>query len=404
VSSQRVVLTRPAFLPAAHIAVYAVRATTPHGRVTVVAALSLGRAAAQARQVAVFTAELATAGLAVVAVVCWLTAGWALRPVERMRAQAAAIAASGQLSARLTGLGADELASLGGTFNQMLDSLDTSVRRQRRFVADAAHELRTPLAGMITALEVARTRPHASQEMTGELLAGHRRLARLVNDLLVLAAVEGRAPHRAESVDLTALVTDVARRPLRDGIRLRLGRLDRVSVLGDEIQLTRVVSNLTDNALRYATSTVELAVHRDGQQAEISVSDDGPGIPPADRERIWERFVRLDDDRSRSSGGSGLGLAMVKELTAAHGGTVSLISRPSAPGATFLVRLPVSPLPPPENGTGPPAPHGSDRGGNQTLAQPSGRMQAAASCTRRSPPSRASNRTAPRSGPGMARQ
>jgi two-component system, OmpR family, sensor kinase len=349
VNSQRVILTRPAFLTAAHVAVYAVRAPTPHGRVTVVAALSLDPAAAQTRQVSVFTAELATAALAVVAVVCWLTAGRALRPVERMRAQAAAIAASGQLSARLTGLGADELASLGGTLNQMLDALDTSVHRQRRLVADAAHELRTPLAGMITALEVAQTHPHAGREMTGELLAGHRRLAGLVNDLLILAAVEDGAPQRAEPVDLAGVVTDAARRPVPDGISLRLDHLDRLSVLGDETQLVRVVGNLTDNALRYATSTVELAVHRDGQHAEISVSDDGPGIPPADRERIWERFVRLDDDRSRSSGGSGLGLAMVKELTAAHGGTVSAISRHPAPGATFLVRLPVSSLPQPED-------------------------------------------------------
>ncbi len=341
-SSQRAVLTHPAFLAASGVAMYAVRAATPHGPETVVAAMSLDPAAAQARKVAEFTAALAVGALAVVAAVCWLTAGWALRPVERLRREAAAIAASGELSGRLAGLGADELARLGGTLNEMLDSLETSVDRQRRFVADAAHEMRTPVAGMTTTLEVARAHPETSQALVDDLLAGHRRLGRLVNDLLILAAVDGRAPQRAAPVDLAGVVTDCSRRPVPDGISLRLGRLDRVFVLGDETQLSRVVSNLVDNALRYAASMVELSVHQDGHQAVITVSDDGPGIPEPERERIWERFARLDDDRSRASGGSGLGLAMVKELTDAHGGTVSVTGSQPGPGAAFLVRLPVT--------------------------------------------------------------
>ena len=341
-SSQRAVLSHPAFLAGSGVAVYAVRASTPHGPETVVAAMSLDPAAAQARKVAEFTAALAAGALAVVAAVCWLTAGWALRPVERLRREAAAIAASGDLSGRLDGLGADELARLGGTLNKMLVSLETSVDRQRRFVADAAHELRTPVAGMTTTLEVARAHPETSQALVEDLLAGHRRLGRLVNDLLILAAVDGRAPQRAAPVDLAGVVTDCSRRPVPDGISLRLGQLDRVFVAGDETQLSRVVSNLVDNALRYAASMVELSVRQDGQQAVITVADDGPGIPAADRERIWERFARLDDDRSRASGGSGLGLAMVRELTAAHGGTVSVTGRQPGPGATFLVRLPVT--------------------------------------------------------------
>ena len=341
-SSQRAVLTHPAFLAASDVAVYAVRAATPGGPETVVAAMSLDPAAAQARKVAEFTAALAAGALAVVAAVCWLTAGWALRPVERLRRQAATIAASGDLSGRLDGLGADELARLGGTLNEMLDSLETSVHRQHRFVADAAHEMRTPVAGMTTTLEVAQTHPETSQALAGDLLAGHRRLGRLVNDLLILAAVDGPAPQRADPVDLAGVVTDCSRRPVPDGISLHLGQLDRVFVLGDETQLSRVVSNLVDNALRYAASMVELSVRQEGRQAVVSVSDDGPGIPAADRERIWERFARLDDDRSRASGGSGLGLAMVKELTDAHGGTVSVTGSQPGPGAAFLVRLPVT--------------------------------------------------------------
>jgi signal transduction histidine kinase len=280
--------------------------------------------------------------------VSWLTVGRSLRPVERLRRQAAAVAASGDLSVRLAGLGTDELARLGGTLNEMFASLEESVNRQRRFVADAAHELRTPLAGMTTALEVAQAHPQTSPTLVEDLLAGHRRLGRLVNDLLILAAVDGRvaltsAARATRPVDLAGVVTDCSRRPVPAGVGLRLGHLDRAFVAGRETQLSRVVGNLVDNALRYAGSRVELSVRLERGRAVISVSDDGPGIPAADRERIWERFTRLDDDRSRRSGGSGLGLAMVREITAAHGGTVSVTDTQPAPGATFLVRLPAIP-------------------------------------------------------------
>ena len=339
-SSQQAVVTGPAFMTAGSAAVSAVRAVTPRGRETIVAALSLDPAWAQTRQVAWLAGGLAAVALAVVAAVSWLTVGRSLRPVERLRRQAAAIAASGDLSVRLAGLGTDELARLGGTLNEMFESLEESVNRQRRFVADAAHELRTPLAGLTTALEVAQAHPQTSQTLVEDLLAGHRRLGRLVNDLLILAAVDGRAAPPTRPVDLAGVVTDCSRRPVPAGVGLRLGHFDRALVAGSETQLSRVVGNLVDNALRYAGSTVELSVRLDRGHAVISVSDDGPGIPAADRERIWERFTRLDDDRSRRSGGSGLGLAMVREITAAHGGTVSVTDTQPATGATFLVRLP----------------------------------------------------------------
>jgi signal transduction histidine kinase len=313
-ASQRAVVTRPAYLAASRAALYAVRTATPQGAETVVAVVSLDPADTQAGEVAWFVAGLAGVALVVVATISWLTAGWSLRPVE------------------------------------------AAVARQRRFVADAAHELRTPLAGMTTALEVARSHPETSQTLVEDLLSGHRRLARLVNDLLILAAVEdspqgsggggtARGP-RAEPVDLAGVVTDCSRRPVPDGISLRLGPLERAFTSGDESQLSRVVSNLVDNALRYASRTVELSVRQDGRNAVIVVSDDGPGIPAADRERIWERFARLDDARSRdgggsASGGSGLGLAMVRELAAAHGGTATVTDTRPGPGATFEVRLPI---------------------------------------------------------------
>ena len=126
------------------------------------------------------------------------------------------------------------------------------------------------------------------------------------------------------------------------GVRLRAGRVDRAMVPGDATQLTRVVTNLVDNALRYARGTVDVTLKAQGAQAVISVADDGPGIAPVDRERIWDRFVRLDDDRSRTSGGTGLGLALVKELVTAHGGTVSVTGSADRPGAVFIVCLPLS--------------------------------------------------------------
>jgi signal transduction histidine kinase len=323
-ASERAVVSHPAFLAASRAALYAVQAATPQGPETVVAELSLDSADTQASEVAWVTAGLAGVALAVVATVTWLTAGWSLRPVEAAAA------------------------------------------RQRRFVADAAHELRTPLAGMTAALEVADRHPEASQTLVDDLLAAHRRLGRLVNDLLVLAAVEGPAdgrpaqcpPPQAEPVDLAGVVTDCSRRPVPDGISLRLGVLERAFARGDESQLSRVVSNLVDNALRYARGTVELSVRHDGRHAVICVSDDGPGIPAADRERIWERFARLDDARSRASSGSasggsassdsassgsGLGLAMVRELAAAHGGSASVTDARPGPGAVFEVRLPLLP-------------------------------------------------------------
>jgi signal transduction histidine kinase len=234
----------------------------------------------------------------------------------------------------------------------MLGSLETSVDRQRRFVADAAHELRTPLAGLIATLEVAKEHPGTtgeatSDELIGELLGGHRRLGRTVNDLLVMAALDGQAQFSMVPVDLAGVVTDCSRRSVPDGVTLRVSDLERAVVPGNEPQLSRMVGNLVDNALRYAISTVELSLSAADGWACISVLDDGPGIPEPDRERIWGRFVRLDNDRSRPGGGSGLGLAMVRELAQTHGGTAQVHAPVSAsparggPGAEFVIKLPL---------------------------------------------------------------
>jgi signal transduction histidine kinase len=332
--------------------VYAVRVHSPTGAETIVAALSLDPVSVRTRVATEATAALCTVALVVVGVVAWLTAGRVLRPVERMRAQAVAITASGDLSDRLPDSGNDELSRLSDTLNGMLGSLEASVDRQRRFVADAAHELRTPLAGLIATLEVAKEHPDTTSEvppdeLIGELLDGHRRLGRMVNDLLVMAALDGQAQFRMVPVDIAGVVTDCSRRSVPDGVTLRIGDLERAVVLGNEPQLSRMVGNLVDNALRYANSAVELSLSAANGWACISVLDDGPGIPEPDRERIWGRFVRLDNDRSRPGGGSGLGLAMVRELAQTHGGTAQVrapVSAPPArggPGAEFIIKLPL---------------------------------------------------------------
>jgi signal transduction histidine kinase len=344
-SQQQVTVRSLPLLAGDSAAVYAVRVQSPAGPETVLAALSLSGVTAKVNEAVDATAGICAGALIVVGIVAWLTAGRVLRPVERMRTRATAITASGDLSGRLPRSGTDELSKLAETLNGMLASLEHSVTRQRRFVADAAHELRTPLGGLTATLEIAQQHPDiAPDTLIGELLAGHQRLSRTLNDLLVLAALDGRAQDKLMPVDLVGVVTDCSRRSIPGGVCLHTGTLERAVVLGNESQLSRMVSNLVDNALRYTHSTVELSVTARNGWAAIRVTDDGPGIPEPDRERIWDRFVRLDDDRSQATGGSGLGLAIVRELAGAHGGTATVRERAAGPGAEFVIRLPLVPV------------------------------------------------------------
>jgi signal transduction histidine kinase len=339
---QQVTIGSLALMGGASATAYAVRVETPAGPETVVAAMPLAEVAARVTEAIDATAGICAGALIVVGVVAWLTAGRALRPVEQMRSRATAITVSGDPSGRLPKSGTDELRKLAETLNAMLASLEYSADRQRRFVADAAHELRTPLAGLTAALEIAQQHPEIARDtLIGDLLAGHRRLSRTVNDLLVLAALEGRAQEKTMPVDLAGVVTDCSRRSVPEGVCLHAGSLARAVVLGNESQLSRMVGNLVDNALRYARSRVELSVTVSRGWARITVTDDGPGIPAPDRDRVWDRFVRLDDDRSPASGGSGLGLAIVREIAVAHGGGTTVGDADPGPGAQFVIRLPL---------------------------------------------------------------
>ena len=340
-------VTDPAGLPQHRAAIAVVHIHGPSGAAfTVLAELSLDPADAEASRAVQLSAMLGAISVVVIGAVAWAVVGRTLRRVELLRAQVETITSSGDLGQRLEATGTDELSRLGSTLNDMLATLAESNERQRRFVADAAHELRTPLAGLSASLQVAISHPETTRDNAwlNELADGHRRLGRLVNDLLVLAALDGKAPQQRRDVDLAGVITDATRRSTPPGIHLRVDAVEHAIVSGDEAQISRIVTNLVDNALRYATSSVTVTLTIRAQEAIVSVTDDGPGIPAADRERIWNRFVRLDQGRSRTTGGSGLGLALVKELTESHHGTVAVTSGKNEAGTSFTVSLPLRPV------------------------------------------------------------
>ncbi|MGH3497813.1 MAG: ATP-binding protein [Nocardioidaceae bacterium] len=285
--------------------------------------------------------------LIVVAVTSWWITGRALAPVERIRRRVAGITGS-DLSERVpVPASDDEIGRLALTMNDMLARLDTSTRAQRRFVADASHELRSPLAGIQASIEVGQAHPDATDwsQTSEDVLAETARLQSLVDDLLLLArAGEGQLAPRREDVDLDDLARQEADRLRRGGAVTVGGEILPVRVSGDPHQLARAVRNLCDNAARHASTAVRLSTYRDLDNAVLEIADDGPGVAVADRERVFERFVRLSDSRQRASGGAGLGLAIVREIAHAHGGEVSF-GGPTVPGrtgATVRLRLPVS--------------------------------------------------------------
>jgi signal transduction histidine kinase len=283
--------------------------------------------------------------LVVLAAVAWRVVGLTLRPVEALRAGAEEItggALPGQLPVPDSH---DEIHRLAVTLNGMLDRLEAARVRQRAFVADAAHELRSPLTNMRTQLEVAQRLGDRTEwaDVGDDLLADIQRLSRLVDDLLLLARSDdggARAARAVVPVELGELVSTVAERYQAVDVTRPKHPLWTV---GEPDALARVVANLLDNAVRHTNSRVSVGLTANGPHHLITVTDDGPGIPPADRERVFDRFTRLDDARARDAGGSGLGLAIARELTRRHAGTVVL--RDAAPGVRAELRLPKTPPP-----------------------------------------------------------
>jgi signal transduction histidine kinase len=280
---------------------------------------------------------------AVLAGVIWWLVGRVLRPVEAIRSEVDRISAS-RLDRRVPEPPTtDEVARLAHTMNAMLDRLAGASEEQRRFVADAAHELRSPLARIRAELEVDEAHP-ASADLGathGSVLTETGRLQRLVDDLLLLARGDAGALDltHAGPVDLDDVVEQqVGTRRGKAGPRIDSRAVGPVQVRGDAGQLTRAVANLLDNAVRHARSVVTVALAEEDGRAVLTVADDGPGIPSADRDRVFERFTRLDDARS-ADGGAGLGLAIARDIAERHGGGLALDS--VAPtGARFVFTLP----------------------------------------------------------------
>jgi signal transduction histidine kinase len=274
----------------------------------------------------------------------WLLNSRSLRPVETIRTETAEIVRR-RLGQRLPSNHAQgHTARLASTMNELLDRLDASAVRQRHFVADASHELRSPLATIQTQLEVALAHPEATDwEATArEILRETARMQRVVEDMLLLAQMdEDTVPPRREQVDLDELLLGEARR-LRDRGRVAVdaSRVSGARVTGDRDQLTRVVRNLVANAERHAVAQVSLELRTIDGEAELVVADDGPGIPPADRERVFQRFTRLDEARGRGRGGAGLGLAIARQVVGAHGGAIWVTDGGRDAGARLVVRLP----------------------------------------------------------------
>ncbi|GAA0948608.1 sensor histidine kinase [Streptomyces rhizosphaericus] len=276
--------------------------------------------------------------LLVVAAVTWLVTRRALRPVEGIRREMAAITASTDLSRRVPEPGSyDEVARLARTTNETLTALEASVERQRAFVADASHELRSPVASLRTQLEVGAAHPELL-DLDGAV-EDVVRLQRLAADLLLLARLDaGERPTGGTPVALDALVREELAQRVADRVPVR-DEAAPVAVPGSRGQLAQVLGNLIDNAQRHARSGVRVAVRDEGRWAVLEVADDGAGVPEAERERIFERFVRLDDARSRDDGGAGLGLAIARDVAVRHGGTLAVRAAPEG-GALFELRLP----------------------------------------------------------------
>lgn len=281
--------------------------------------------------------------LVLLAGVSWMIIGRTLRPIAALRRGADEITDTARSRRLPVPEARDEVHSLATTLNDMLARLEQADARQRALVSDAAHELRSPLASIRLQLEVALGHPEGQdwRETAEGVFEDAMRLSRLAEDLLALARLDERGgPARREPVELDQLVQQSVER-YGGAVVVRLPAPgEGVVVTGDALDLGRVLVNLVDNALRHTSSPVVVELRAEGADAVLTVTDDGPGIPEPDRERVFDRFTRLDSARSRDEGGAGLGLAIVRETVNAHGGAVHL--EDASPGLRAVVRLPLS--------------------------------------------------------------
>lgn len=326
--------------------VVATGADTARGEFTVLA----GRTLEVVEESTGFVRGVLVAGvpllLLVVGVTAWRLVGRALAPVEGMRDEVERISADALHRRVPVPASDDEIARLATTMNRMLGRLEEARARERRLVSDASHELRSPVTAIRQHAEVAVAHPERAsvEELAEVVLAEDLRLQQLVEDLLFLArADEDRFRVESRPVDLDDLVLEeVARLRATTALRVDATGVSAGRVAGDAGQLRRLLRNLADNAARHAGSIVALSIDGSGAgtgTVVLRVEDDGPGIPPEDRARVFERFVRLDEARAREGGGSGLGLSIAAEIARAHGGTVEITESPLG-GARVEVRVP----------------------------------------------------------------
>lgn len=317
------------------------RITTPRGPIVLLVGGSLEPTRDSIHTVIAVLAVGLPALVLLVGGMAWWFVGRTLAPVETIRREVAEIS-NHALDRRIPEPGtADEIERLARTMNDMLERLEASRDREQRFVADAAHELRTPLTNVRAQLEVALSHPDTTvwTELSSALVDEHVRMSALVDDLLLLARADDRklgAPRHAVDLDEVILAVVGAIRA-RGRVQVDLSGVAGGRVVGDREELERVMRNLLDNAERYAASTVRVELSQQASVVELVVEDDGPGIAAADRERVFERFTRLDDSRSRAGGGAGLGLAIVREIVVAHHGSVGVTASANGSRGTRVV-------------------------------------------------------------------
>ncbi|MFJ9629680.1 sensor histidine kinase [Streptomyces sp. NPDC101175] len=290
--------------------------------------------------------------LVLIAAVTYVTVRMALRPVEAIRVLTASVTASDPRERVTVPATGHEITALATTINTTLQRLDNAAAQQRRFVADAAHELRSPLTTLLTSLEVALAYPERTDWPAAATTAARqtRRLQALAEDLLLLARLDTRAPTAdPQTVEVTALASRLTEEyslqyPLAERqLTLTCDSTAPAHAHGNPDEYERLLRNLLDNAARHAAHRVQVTVRNQDDWIVLTVHDDGPGVPSEDAERIFERFVRLDDARSRHDGGTGLGLAIARDLAHRHRGTLTLT--PRTLGACFRLRLPRAPAP-----------------------------------------------------------
>ncbi len=325
-----------------------------HGQVAI-AAVSLESNNKTLREVAVGL----LIGGAVFVIIAGTGAYWlahvALAPVERLRREVAALSERDSGPALRVPRTHDEIAALAGTMNELLVRLRGALARQRAFVADASHELRTPFAVLHGELELAGRPGRSKQELSAAVASAAQetdRLTRITDDLLLLArGDEDKLSLRPERTDITALLAASAERarPRAEmaGVTCRLSAVPGLTAVVDAGRLRQAVDNLVDNALRFAPRGTEVVLSAEiaGPSLVIEVRDCGPGFPPEFLPHAFERFRRPDQGRARSAGGAGLGLAIVQAIAVAHGGGAVASNRPEG-GAAVRLEVPHRPAPP----------------------------------------------------------